>query len=68
MPRKKKDSQPTVEEIRSMKEQVEAYVFDAIMEFERISGLRIDGIDIKRHRPAGFGAKDTIEINLRIEL
>ena len=51
-----------------MKEQVEAYVFDAIIEFERISGLRIDGIDIKRHRPAGFWAKDTIEINLRIDL
>ena len=69
MPRKKKhETPPTVEDVRSMKEQVEAYVFDAVMEFERISGLRVDRIDIKRHRPAGFMTTETMEINLITEI
>ena len=64
MPRRKK-GEPTVEEVRSLREQVEAYIFEGIAEFEQISGLQVERIDIRHYRPAGFGSKDMMEVNIK---
>ena len=52
---------------RSLVEQVEAYIFDCITEFEYVSGLKIERVDIKRYRPIGFGSKEQMEINIVVE-
>lgn len=61
MPRKKQT------ESRPLKEQVEAYIFEGIVEFEQISGLRVERIEVKHYRPAGFGTKDIMEVNIIVE-
>lgn len=61
MPRKKQQSN------LSLREQVEAYVFDGIAEFEQLSGIRVERIEIKHHRGIGFGAKETMEVNIITE-
>lgn len=66
MPRKKTKA-PAVEEVRSLREQVEAYIFECVAEFEQISGLRVERIDIRHYRPAGFGSKDIMEVNIRTQ-
>lgn len=65
MPKKKKAK--TEEETRTLREQVEAYIFEGVTEFEQLSGIRVERIDIKHHRGIGFGAKDTMEVNLITE-
>ena len=67
MPRKKKN-QPTIEEVRTLREQAEGYIFDVISEFESISGLAVTGISISRKRPVGFGSKPYVEIKIETEL
>lgn len=52
---------------RPLKDQVEEYIAIGIMEFEQLSGIRVERIDIKHHRSIGFGAKDTMEVNLITE-
>ena len=59
MPRKKKQFDP-----RPLKDQVEEYLFDGIMEFEQISGLKVDRVEVIHHKGIGFGAKDTMEVNI----
>lgn len=66
MPRKKK--QPTIEEVRTLREQAEGYIFDVISEFESISGLTVTGISISRKRPVGFGMKPYVEIKIETEI
>ena len=61
MSRKKKE---TVVETRSLREQTEAYLFDLISEFEQISGMKVERIDVKHYRSIGFGAKETMEVNI----
>lgn len=39
MPKNKKNQQPTIEEVRTLREQAEGYIFDVISEFESISVL-----------------------------
>lgn len=68
MPRKKKNQQPTIEEVRTLREQAEGYIFDVISEFESISGLAVTGISISRKRPVGFGSKPYVEIKIETEL
>ena len=61
MPRKKRNYDgPMV----SLKEQVEAYISDGIAEFEQVSGIRVERVDIIHHRGIGFGAKETMEVNI----
>lgn len=62
MPRRKKQ-EPQL----SLREQTELYLFEIIMEFEQISGLRVESIEVKHHRGIGFGAKDSIEVNIITE-
>lgn len=65
MPKRKK---PTVEEVRSIKAQAEEQIFLLLMEFEDITGLRVDEIVIRRHRPAGFLVTPTIDIEIKTDL
>lgn len=58
MPRKKRQ-QPL-----PLKDQVEQYIFDGIVEFEQLSGLKVDRVEIIHRRGIGFGAKDTMEVNI----
>ena len=44
MPRKKKNQQPTIEEVRTLREQAEGYIFDVVSEFESISGLTVKSV------------------------
>lgn len=62
MPKKKK--QPMPDETASLREQVERYIFECVTEFEDISGVKVERIDIIHHRGIGFGAKDTMEVNI----
>ena len=68
MPRKKKNQQPTIEDVRTLREQAEGYIFDIVSEFESISGLTVTGIGISRKRPVGFGSKPYMEIKIETEL
>lgn len=60
MPRKKKQPETTL----SLREQTEAYLFDLISEFEQISGMKVERIEVKHYRNIGFGAKETMEVNI----
>lgn len=60
---KKKNQVP----VGTLKEQVEGYLFDCISEFEYVSGLKVDRVEVRRHRPIGFGARETMEVNIIIE-
>ena len=60
MPRRKKPQ-------LSLREQTEVYLFEIINEFEQVSGLSVSRIDVKHHRGIGFGARDTIEVNIITE-
>ena len=62
MPRKKKN-EPQL----SLREQTEIYLFEIINEFEQVSGLTVNRVEVKHHRGVGFGAKDTMEINIITE-
>ena len=66
MPKRKK--QPTIEDVRTLREQAEGYIFDVISELESISGLTVTGISISRKRPVGFGTKPYMEIKIETEL
>lgn len=68
MPKKKKNQQPTIEDVRTLLEQTEGYIFDVISELESISGLTVTGIRIVRKRPVGFGTKPYMEIKIETEL
>ena len=58
MPRKKKqDPVP-------LKDQIEQYIFDGIVEFEQLSGLKVERVDVIHRRGIGFGAKETMEVNI----
>lgn len=61
MPRKKKqDPVP-------LKDQIEAYLFEGIAEFEELSGLKVDHVEVIHRRGIGFGAKYTMEVNIITE-
>ena len=61
MPRQKKTDP------RPLKDQVGEYLFDGIMEFEQLSGLKVERVEVIHHRGIGFGAKDTIEVTIITE-
>ena len=63
MPRKKKQPETSL----SLREQTEIYLFEIINEFEQVSGLSVSRIDVRHHRGIGFGAKDSIEVNIITE-
>ena len=58
MPRKKRQ-QPL-----PLKDQIEQYIFDGIVEFEQLSGLKVERVEIIHRRGIGFGAKETMEVNI----
>lgn len=58
MPRKKRQ-QPL-----PLKDQIEQYIFDGIVEFEQLSGLKVERVEVVHRRGIGFGAKDTMEVNI----
>lgn len=65
MPRKRK---PTIDEIRTLREQLHYHIADIIGEFEEITGVRVLRIDIIRERKIGFGAKEETKIDATIDL
>ena len=52
------------EDIRPLKEQVEAYIFDAVAEFEEVTGLTVTEVEIIHRRPIGFEREPYMEVNL----
>ena len=52
------------DDTRSLREQVEEYIFDAIAEFEDVTGETVTGVDVFHKRPIGFDRKPYIEVNL----
>lgn len=52
---------------RSLKEQIEAYIFEGVAEFEQLSGLRVERVEVIHRRGIGFGAKETMEVNIITE-
>lgn len=65
MPKRKK---PTVEEARTLKMQFEDYAKDLVDEFETVTGLKVERIDIVRRRPAGFFAEEETIVNIITDL
>ena len=49
---------------RPLKEQLEEYIADGIMEFEQTSGITVERIDVRHNRGIGFKAKETMEVNI----
>lgn len=54
--------------MRSLREQAEGHVFEVVLQFEEITGLRVTEIQVERHRPAGFGATETMTVNIITKL
>lgn len=52
------------EDIRPLREQVESYIFDAIAEFEEVTGLTVTEVEVIHRRPIGFERKEYMEVNL----
>lgn len=64
MPRKKKTEEAPM---ASLKEQIEAYLFQGIAEFEQVSGIKVERVEVKHHRTIGFNAKEIMEVNIITE-
>lgn len=47
-----------------MKQQVEDYILEAVKEFELITGVKVDQIDIYRKRKIGFESEEKTFIEL----
>lgn len=62
MSKRKKQPDP-----RSLKEQIEQYIFEGVAEFEQLSGLRVERVEVIHRRGIGFGAKETMEVNIITE-
>ena len=60
---RKKKTEPQL----TLREQTEIYLFEIINEFEQISGIKVERVEVKHYRSIGFGAKDTIEVNIITE-
>ena len=58
MPRKKRQHP------LPLKDQIEQYIFDGIVEFEQLSGLKVERVEVIHRRGIGFGAKETMEVNI----
>lgn len=65
MPRKKK---PTVEGVRSLRQQLEYHIFNLVVEFEDLSGVKVRRVDISRERKIGFERKETVTIDIDLDL
>jgi len=63
MPRRKKQLEPEP----SLREQAEGHIFQVVVQFEEITGMKVSRIDIVHRRGMGFGAKDTMEVNIIAE-
>lgn len=64
MPRKKKVEEPV--DPGTLCAQAEGHIFDVIMQFEEITGIKVTGVKVTRHRPAGFEAKEIMSVELII--
>ena len=53
-----------MDEVRSLREQAEGHIFEVILQFEEITGLEVTGVQVSRRKPAGFGTKEVMEVNL----
>ena len=51
---------------RPLKDQVEEYLFDGIAEFEQLSGMKVERVEVIHHNGIGFGAKKTMDVNIII--
>ena len=65
MSRKKKE---TVVETRSLREQLNDYIKEIVVDFEDATGMTIKWIDIRHIRKPGFGEKERVEIDVHTEL
>lgn len=63
----KKKKEPVIE-TRSLREQLQDYIREIVVEFEAATGMTVKWIDVKHHRRAGFGEQDRIEIEAHTEL
>lgn len=57
-------SEVTIEEYQNLRQQLECRIFEAMIEFEQITGVQVERIDIIRSRKIGFGSVDTIEVDV----
>lgn len=65
MPRKRK---PTIDEIRSLRQQLHYHIADIVGEFEEITGVKVLHIDIIRGRKIGFNQEEETKIDTTIDL
>lgn len=65
MSRKKKEQ---VVETRSLREQLNDYIREIVVDFEAATGMTIKWIDIKHERKPGFGEKERVEIDVHTDL
>ena len=65
---KKKQQPPTVEEIRSLREQLQGYIYDIVDEFEVQTGMRVSEIEVQHVCKIGFGEKPRLVITAHLEL
>ena len=70
MPKKKQkaEERPTIDEVRSLKYQLEEEVFNLASSFEDITGVYIRRIEISRERKIGFFEKDTMKIDITLDI
>ena len=66
MPKKPKAT--TVIEARSLREQLQGYIYDIVDEFEKTTGMTVTGIEVHHIRKAGFEEKEKLIITAHTEL
>ena len=58
------ETAPTIEEVRALRDQLEERIFEVVVEFEDLTGILVERIDISRERKIGFGAVDIMTVDV----
>lgn len=55
---------PTVEDARTLREQMEGHICDLVIQYEELTGLTVTGVEVRHERKPGFGEKDRLDIRV----
>ena len=54
----------TIREFQNLRDQLEEKIFEAVIGFDDLTGVQVDGIKISRERKIGFDSVDTMTIEV----
>ena len=65
---KRKKQQPSVDELKSLREQLQDYIYDIVNDFEQQTGMTVVAIDVLHVRKPGFGEEERLIIKAHTEI